>query len=265
MAAALNAGQSVVARDEAYPLYEMLHAVRDNTLLDLRESAAGFFKEYPIEHLISYYPATYPGPDTEYHIGAERKVGEPDLQMASLSRTAELAMVALDTNAPSTQVLQGWLMHDRFMLRGTFGAPYEFLWANPYQPGLRYYLVPLVYYNPDFGRLFVRSNWEENAKWFGYFDGIMQLFEEGHATLVDPQRATAPLSLEEAVICMGHTTRKFNVTLEEDEPVFIVGLEPRHTYLVEIDDEESYEAASDPGGILQLELPRGKEVGVRLK
>jgi len=265
MAAALNAGQSVVARDEAYPLYEMLHAVRDNTLLDLRESAAGFFKEYPIEHLISYYPATYPGPDTEYHIGAERKVGEPDLQMASLSRTAELAMVALDTNAPSTQVLQGWLMHDRFMLRGTFGAPYEFLWANPYQPGLSYYLVPLVYYNPDFGRLFVRSNWEENAKWFGYFDGIMQLFEEGHATLVDPQRATAPLSLEEAVICMGHTTRKFNVTLEEDEPVFIVGLEPRHTYLVEIDDEESYEAASDPGGILQLELPRGKEVGVRLK
>jgi len=264
MAPALNSGRSVVTRDEAYPLYELLHAMRDNTLLDLRESAAGFFKEFPIEHLISYYPATYPGPDTEYHIGAERKIGEPDLQLACLARTAELAMVAFDTNAQSTQVLQGWLMHDRFMLRSTFGAPYEFLWANPYQPGLSYYLVPLVYYNADFGHLFVRSNWEENAKWFGYFDGVTQIFEDGHATLVDPQRS-APLSLEEAVICLGQTARKFYVTLEEDEPAFIVGLEPRHTYLVEIDDEEMYEAVTDPGGILQLELPRGKEVGVRLK
>ena len=36
-------------------------------------------------------------------------------------------------------MLQGWLMHDSFMLKSTFGAPYEFLWANPYQPGLSYY------------------------------------------------------------------------------------------------------------------------------
>ena len=44
-------------------------------------------------------------------------------------------MVAYDVNAPQTQVLQGWLMHDRFILRGPFGAPYEFLWANPTSPG----------------------------------------------------------------------------------------------------------------------------------
>jgi len=265
IAPALAAGRSIVSRDDAYALYELLHAIRDNTLVDLREGAQGFFKEFPIEHLISYYPATYPGPDTEYHIGAERKIGEPDLDLASSSRAAELAMVAFDTNAPSTQVLQGWLMHDRFMLRSPFGAPYEFLWANPYQPGLSYYLVPLVYYNPEFGRLFVRSNWEENARWFGYFDGVTQVFEEGHATLIDPHRVNAPLSLEEAVICLGQIARKFDVKLEEDEPVFIVGLEPRHTYLVEIDDEEMYEAVSDPGGILQLELPPGKRVGVRVK
>ena len=61
-------------------------------------------------------------------------------------------MVAYDTNAAESQLLQGWLMHDHFMLRGTFGAPYEFLWANPYQPGLSYYHVPLVYHNPDSGQ-----------------------------------------------------------------------------------------------------------------
>ena len=58
------------------------------------------------------------------------------------------------------------------MLRGTFGAPYEFLWANPYQPGLSYYHVPLVYHNPDFGKLFIRSSWDNTAHWFGYFDGV---------------------------------------------------------------------------------------------
>ena len=81
-------------------------------------------------------------------------------------------MVALDVNAAESQVLQGWLMHDHFMLRGTFGAPYEFLWANPYQPGLSYYHVPLIYHNADFGKLFVRSSWDEDAEWFGYFDGV---------------------------------------------------------------------------------------------
>jgi hypothetical protein len=255
----------VVRRDDAYPLYELLHAVRDNTNLDLRESCAGFFKEFPIEHLMSYYPAVYEGPDTQYYIGATRKPGEPDLRAAALSRAAELAMVAYDANAAQTQVLQGWLMHDQFILRGVFGAPYEFLWANPYQPGLSYYHVPLVYYNPDFGTLFVRSSWEATAKWFGHFDGAMQIFEDGRLAAVDPRKTPQPIALDEAVVCLGQAARKFRIALHDVEPVFIVGLEPRKTYQVEIDDEEMYEAAADAGGILEMEAPRGKEVGIRLK
>jgi hypothetical protein len=34
---------------------------------------------------------------------------------------------------------------------------------------------------------------------------------------------------------------------------------------VEIDDEEVLEAITDPGGILELDLPHGKEVGVRVR
>ncbi len=74
------------------------------------------------------------------------------------------------------------------MLRGTLGAPYEFLWANPYQPGLSYYHVPLVYYNPDFGTLVVRSSWEDSAWWFGYFDGVMQLFSDGQLTVINARQ-----------------------------------------------------------------------------
>jgi hypothetical protein len=55
------------------------------------------------------------------------------------------------------------------------------------------------------------------------------------------------------------------VRVDEGQGVFLVGLEPRRVYQVEIDDEEMYEVAADPGGILALDLPDGKETGVRLK
>ena len=265
MVPALRGGKSVVARDDAYALWELLHAVRDNTNLDLRESVPSFFKDFPIEHLLSHYPATYDAAENQYRIGITRKTGEPDLQAAALSRAAELAMVALDVNAAESQVLQGWLMHDHFMLRGTYGAPYEFLWANPYQPGLSYYHVPLIYHNADFGKLFVRSSWDEDAEWFGYFDGVIQMFAQGRLTPLSAQLNSPPVSLQEAMICFAGRARKFHFTLDEEEAVFILGLEPGRTYQVEIDDEEIFEAATDRGGILELDMPRGKPAGVRIK
>lgn len=265
--AALNAGHDPFQRDDAYPLMELLHAIRDNTNLDLRESSSGFFKDFPIDHLLSYYPAPYPAPENDYYIGASRKTGEPDLRLAALSRAAELAMVAYDVNAPETQVLQGWLMHDKFMLRGILGVPYEFLWANPYQPGLSYYHVPLIYYNPDLGRLFIRSTWQDDAMWFGYFDGAIQLFDGGKVTALNPQLVTAPLTLGEAVVCLAQSSKRFTVNLgEQEDAVFLVGLKPRQIYQVEVDDEEMFESPADVAGVLALtDVPRGKATGIRLK
>lgn len=262
---ALRGGKSVVARDEAYPLWELLHAIRDNTNIDLRETVPRFFKDFPIEHLLTHYPATYDAPENQYRIGLTKNAGEPDLNAAALSRAAELEMVALDVNAAESQMLQGWLMHDHFMLRGTFGAPYEFLWANPYQPGLSYYHVPLIYHNHDFGKLFVRSSWDEDAEWFGYWDGNMQMFSQGHLTPLSAQLNAPPISLKEALLCFAQRARKFRVTLDEEEAVFILGLQPKRTYQVEIDDEEIFETQADAGGILELDVPRGKATGLRLK
>ena len=73
--------------------------------------------------LLSYYPPPYPAAENEFHIPFSAVVGEPDLRAAALSRAGELAMVAFDTNAPESQVLQGWLMNDRFLMRGPFGIP----------------------------------------------------------------------------------------------------------------------------------------------
>jgi hypothetical protein len=259
---ALRAGRSALGREDAYPLFELLHAIRDNANLDLRESFPRYFKDYPIEHLLSYYPLPYDGPENAFFIGASRKAGDPNSATAALSRAAELSMVAFDVNAPETQVLQGFLMHDRYILRGTFGAPYEFLWANPYQPGLSYYHVPLVYHNSTFGKLFVRSSWEDSAKWFGYFDGMVQVFEDGNVTSLNPKNILAPIEMTEAVIV---GTRRFQVTLDEEDAVFVLGLEPGRMYQVEIDDEEIFEAAADAGGILVLDPPHGKPAGVRIR
>lgn len=263
-APALKAGKTVVSRDDAYALYEMLHAIRDNTIIDLRDSCRQFFKDYPIEHLMSYYPAVYEGPDTAYYIGLQKKVGEPDLTLAAMSRAADLAIIAYDVNAAESQVLQGWAMHDKFVLRGVLGAPYEFLWANPYLPGLSYYHVPLVYHNPESGKIFARSSWDADATWFGYTDGAMQLFQNGKLQILAPR--IEPLSIDQAVICFAQKAQQWSVKLgEEEEAVFLVGLAPRRAYEVEVDDEEMREIVTDAGGILPLTLIKGKEMGIRIR
>jgi hypothetical protein len=266
MAPQLKAGKNLVPRDDAYAFFELLHAIRDTTIIELRESARQFFKDFPIEHLMSYYPAVYEGPDTEYHIGANRKVAEPDLVAATFSRVADLAMVAYDVNGAESQVLQGWLMHDKFILKSPLGAPYEFLWANPYLPGLSYYHVPLVYHNPESGRLFIRSSWDDSAKWFGYFDGAIELYEDGKLAAIEPRAGMPPLSMDQAVICFAKAGSKFQVKLgEEEDAVFLVGLAPGRSYEVEIDDEEMFEGTADAGGILPLLIPKDKNTGIRIR
>jgi hypothetical protein len=265
IAPALRAGRDAVPRGNLYPLYEMLHAVRDNLQIDLRENAPAFFKTLPIYDLVSYYPATYPAPEGEYRIPADKDSGEPDLRHAMLARAAELAMVPYDINAPESQILQGWLMHDNFIMRGTFGITYEFLWANPYHPGLSYYLAPLVFHDEQFGRLFVRSSWDESAHWLGYFDGVLQLFQDGKVTLLNPQLSEGPMSLDTAVVFFGKNAQKFQTMIQEDEQVFVLGLRPRRTYDIEVDDEEMAESETDAGGILPLKLPQKVQIGVRLR
>jgi hypothetical protein len=264
---AINNGGNPIARDDAYALYEMLHAIQDNLKIDLRESVAGFFKDFPIEHLLSYYPAPLQAAENDFFIGASASpTPDPDLKAAALSRAAELAMVAYDANAPDTQVLQGWLMHDKYLMRGAFGITYEFLWANPYQPGLSYFHVPLVFYAPERARLFIRSTWDEDAQWLGLFDGGIQTFIDGQAQIVNPARAPKMLDLKEAIVCFGKENWRQQFSLAEAEAIFVVGLQPKRTYRIEVDDEELYEAASDSAGVLEIDnVPWGRAAGVRIR
>ncbi|MGD0497483.1 MAG: hypothetical protein ABSC23_03500 [Bryobacteraceae bacterium] len=264
IAPALVGGRDAIPRDDAYALFELLYAIRDNAELDLRESCPRYFRSLPIARLASYYPAVFAAPENDFRVAAEPRIAEPDMRLAALSRAADLAMTDYDPSLDENQMMQGWLMRDPFAMRGAFGAPYEFLWANPYQAGLNYYLAPLTYHNPGHGRLFVRSSWQDSAAWLGWFDGVAQKFDGGRVTVLDPH-AAAVIDLGSAVVCFGPGQRKFRATLAEEEKAFVAALEPLRIYQVEIDDEEMYEEAADPGGILELDLPHGKEVGVRVR
>jgi hypothetical protein len=258
----LREGKRAIGNQDIYPLMELLHVVRDNLTTDLREDAVEVFRELVVQRLLSYYPATYPAPENEYRIPYFSGKGEPDLRTAALSRAAEFALVAYDNNARQTQFLQGWLLHDRFALRGPFGAPYEFLWANPYQPGLPFDKLPPHHHDARTGRLLLRSSWNEDATWVGYFGRSTQMFRDGRIQLLTMRQ---PLTVGDSVLYPASGEVNIRVTPDSAADWFFVGLEPVATYNIEVDLEDMTDADTDPGGILPLTFTRADNQQVRIR
>jgi hypothetical protein len=154
-------------------------------------------------------------------------------------------------------------MHDRFQMRGALGAPYELLWANPYQPGLSYYNAPLWVHDRLLGRLFLRSSWDDDAQWLGYFGGELQTFAEGEPRVLPPKPGTVRWIDTTAVVAGGR--QLFTTVGRPAKRVFLVGLEPATVYQVEFDDREMLEERADPGGILEFEFQPGFSGGLALR
>lgn len=251
-------------REQLYWIYEMLHAVRDNLKIDLRESVPAYFRSLPVDHLASHYPAPYEAAENEYRVPVYVREGEPDLNDAAMSRAAEMAMVAYDDNATESQFLQGWLMQDRFLMRSALGSVYEFMWANPYQPGLSYFHTPLIFHDAFTGHVFARTSWDENATWIGYFDGHLQMFRDGHVETLRAGVATKPVHIGDALL-LSADSRDATRFRADAEAVFVLNLAPRAAYDVEIDDQELWECETDAGGTLVLSFPEGATAGVRIR
>ncbi|MDX2268111.1 MAG: hypothetical protein NW208_08395 [Bryobacter sp.] len=270
VAPAIRAQKPVNKRD-LYALVEFLHAIRDNFDVDLRRDAAQFFLDLPLLQMLSYYPAGFPGRDNEFRISFYTTNTDPDLTLATLERAADLALVAYDTNAELAQPLQGWLMQDRYLMRGPSGIAYEFLWANPYQPGLTYHHLPNSYHDRANGRLFLRAGWEEEARYMCFSDGKLQVFEDGARKLIALQPGREPIEIGEATLLVGEPGAtaevKFQLHGLDREAWYVVGLEANKRYDIEVDDEELYDQATDSGGILSLDFQKpieGAAVRVRL-
>lgn len=266
------------AGDDPFPrrasllaLLEIVHVIRDNFQVDAREDAPAWFGELPMRLMLAYYPTPWPAAENEYRIPAYVGSGDPDLDESVFSRVAELALVAADPNAQPVQFLQGWLMQDRFLLRGTLGAPYEFLWANPYLPGLSFDYMPDVYHAP--GRLFVRGSWDENAVWFGLWDNEVQVFQDGKRFAVKATASHPSIGLGPAHVFFGSADTRFETGWwtkpDEDskaveQVAFVVNLQPSTLYDIEVDGEGMDDAMTDKAGILELHFPPDHKAGVRL-
>ncbi len=269
----LKTGASVfLRREDLYAMAEFLHVLRDNLRADLREGAGQWFEDLGPMQMLSYYPQPWPAPENEFRVPAYVGKGDPDLREAAYSRAVELAMVAFDANALPHQFLQGWLMQDRFLMRGEFGVIYEFLWANPYQPGLSFSYMPDLFHGH--GQLLARSGWDEEAAWFGYWAGQAQAFTGGARVAVKMDGRPAPVSLGPVKVFFAASGLRLESGWlpppEEgakavEEVGFIVGLAPESRYDVEVDDEEMFEAKTDSGGILELKFAPGRKAGVRLR
>jgi len=263
IAPALRDGKPAIRREELPALFEIMHLIQDSTQIDLREDARAFFKNLPAWHMLSHYPAPLRTPENQYRVPVFTGGGEPDIASAVLSRAVELMMVAYDNNAIENQFLQGYLIQDRFLLRSAYGMPYEFLWANPYQPGLPFEKMDPFLHDAAGGRFFVRSSWEEDADWFGFFDGKMQYFgADGQVRQIRQDSLEKPIEIGGVTILLGREEMKIPLpasAAEEGAHYFILGMSPRTAFDIETDDEEMYEAASDASGILSVAVTKGAQ------
>ncbi|MFN7923488.1 MAG: hypothetical protein U0Q16_25525 [Bryobacteraceae bacterium] len=248
---------------EHLALFELLHALRDNFDIDLRETSAKFFTTLPAYHILAHYPAPFPAPENEYRIPLMTAHAEPDVREAARTRAAALAMVAYDNNAQEMQFVQGWLIQDKFLMRSPYGIPYEFMWANPYQPGLSFHYLPNIYHDPVTGRLIIRSTWEDDAVWYYQAGGVTQMFQNGQIANVQKGAIKEPVTMGNTVLMPPPSNGTFNIATEEQlMHYYLIGLDPTRRYDLEVDDEEIREVKTDRGGVLELKFPPKRTAAV---
>jgi hypothetical protein len=151
------------------------------------------------EFLLSLRPASVEHPTWQQHVAA-------------------LLLVTLDPNSRPAQFLQGWAMEDRFTLRQGSGVVYEFLYANPYLPGVSYQnMAPWVY---STGTLWARSDWSPSACWV-HVNGPKREAEN-----CPPELWSQPLPLAGLVLL---PVEKRCIELPEEPPtstILLTNLEP---------------------------------------
>ncbi len=264
---ALERGRGPETPAERVALLEFCYAARDNVNLEAWKDAGAYFRQFPAYLLLQYYPAPveidgyrFRQPYRPMSVAAEDAARQGELE-----RRADLLAAAYETNSVETQFLQGWLTHDIYRLRTASGAAYEFLWLNPYQPGLSYYSAPLVLHDELGGRLFARSSWDDDATWIGYDGGELQLFADGERSKIGPAERPQPVIFSDLAVVWASGDTTFNVRMGEGGDVYVVGLAAGRTYWVKAGEAEFVPKTAGAGGILLVEAGAGEMTTFELR
>ncbi len=256
---ALRRGRGMDRPADQVALLEVCHVVRDNLHLDLWTQAPVFFRQFPSHLLLGYYPAPVQLAGHPFRQrAAPMKAPLDPARDGELARRADLLIAAYDTNSNEVLFLQGWLAHDLYRLRSVTGAVYEYLWMNPYQPGLSYYSAPLFLYDELSGDLVARSSWDDDAAWVGYLEGELQLWADGQRSLVGATPPGQPIVFPMLAVARVTGEADFRVRVPEGSDVFLVGLEAGKTYWVAMGEAKAVPRVAEAGGVLPLKVEPGE-------
>jgi hypothetical protein len=238
---------------------EIFHAVRYNLELDLWRESDAVFRPLPRVRMLRYYPEPLETPTGYLRELAQPSSADIDPKAESVpARIGEMMLVAYESTLEEYQFLQGWIRHDAFVLRDPFGAVYEFIWINPYLPGLSYSNSPPVAYDEVRGSVFARQGWNEEDVWAGYIGGELQVHADGQRMTIRQQDNQAPLAFEGAAIVPARLPMKFDIEVQrgvgarDDRAIYLVGLTAGETYDLKVNGGRFRPYRAGRGGIIVL-------------
>jgi len=177
MVAGLRVGRVWLRATTPTPV-EFLHAVRDNTESRLAGERPHFFKDFPIEHLLSHYRPPLRRRKRIPYRGHERKAGDRTCRPRFIPRV-DPGDVALDVNAAESQVLQGWLMHDHFMLARHLRSGRRVSVGQSLPAGLSFLSRAAILSTMPISANSLCVPVGTRMRRVGYFDGLLQMFSQG--------------------------------------------------------------------------------------
>ncbi len=235
-------------------------AVRHNLEIDLLRPATKALAALVRTRLLSYYPL-----DLETEEGTARRPSRFGTDealarvQAPLYRIAEMLLVAYESNLREFQFLQGWIRDDNYQLRSPMSAPYEFLWVNPYLPGLTPQSAPMLAYDPVRGRLYGRLGWERPASWIGFVDGRLELLEGENLSVSDRFKGLSAMYFPDSVVVPMAPPAKVVLTWQpahekppENARIFLVGLRAFETYALKVGGRQARLVDAGAGGVIVL-------------
>ena len=274
---ALESGQLTDDGASLIAVLEASLAVRHNLETDLLRPATEALAALVRTRLLSYYPV-----DIETSEGLARRpsrFGSDDGQaaiQAPLYRIAELLLVAYESNLREFQFIQGWVRDDHYLLRSPMAAPYEFLWGNPYLPGLTPQSAPTLAHDALRGRLYGRLDWQRPTTWIGYAEGRLELLAGDGAAASDSLEELSPMYFPDAVVVPVQPPTKFVLSWQppgEPPPevarIYLIGLRAGDTYGLKVGGRPARLVQAGAGGILVLHsdpnTPKRDRIDLRRK
>ena len=250
----LQGGQLTDKGAELVALLEICHVIRLNLERDLWLEAPAAFHELPMARILSYLPGAEISDEGRLR---RRAISDGSARDLALGRVAEMLLVSYEIGVRDFQFLQGWLRNDSFTLTGPLGAFYEFLWINPYVPGLSPSSGPIATYDSVRGRVFARHSWDDGALWLGWFGGKLTVLENGKPRVVSPGKDPVVFTLPDAAILLGGQEGKAELTIEKGRlpfgpHIWVVGLAHGMRYPIKIGKSDFQMYNADRGGVVEL-------------